>query len=213
MSIVKNKSKTPTIITDVDDVLFHFLDYTCFLFNSKNGTSITESDLTTWGFENTKITDSNGRLVDGKQIRDFFEDYEAHGLYSALPPIKNSILALSLIRKMGYKIIALTARKPQFEKDTEISFITHGIQIDEVIFGADKPKEIKKLAKKHNIVAYADDRYSYIKDANETNYVGTCFLVNKAHNKQEVIEEDVRRVNDLLEMVRFLPNLKQGIFN
>lgn len=208
----KAKKKIPTIITDVDDVLFHFLDYLCFLFNSKNGTSVTEADLKSWGFEDTKITDVTGKVIDGSEIRKFFEDYETHGLYSALPPIKNSVMALTLMKRLGYKIVALTARKSCFEKDTEISFITNGVQVDEVIFCANKIKEIKKLAKTHTIVAFADDRYSYIKEVNDTDLVGTCYLINKAHNKNEAEEEGIKRVNDLLEIVRFLPEIKKEIF-
>ena len=66
------KRKIPTVILDIDDTICSFMGFLCFLYNSKHNTSISESDLTEWGFESTKIQDKQGRVVEGKDLYQFF---------------------------------------------------------------------------------------------------------------------------------------------
>jgi uncharacterized HAD superfamily protein len=128
-------------------------------------------------------------------------------LYSALPCIRESVQAIELIKKLGYKIIILTARPEQYRIDTEISFAMHKIPYDEIIFEADKPKQINRLARTHSIVAFADDRLEHVVDIYNTDKVNMCFLLNKPSNLHKEIAEDIIRINDLLELVRLLPEV------
>ena len=208
--MAKTKTKIPTVVLDIDDTVVHFCNFLCYAYNNIHHTSITESDLTTWDFTTTKVTDHSGKTVSGVEIRQFFKDYEAHGFYTALPPIKESVLAIDFIRKMGYKVILLTARDEKYRKDTELNFSINKIQYDEIIFNAEKVKQINKLARKHNIVAFADDKYDYVRDVAETDKVNICYLINKAHNLSVNTGDDLIRVNDLLEIVRTLPNISEN---
>jgi len=208
MNKPKKTTKAPTVILDIDDTIFNFTGHLCFLFNRKHGSSISENDLKEWNFYSTKVEDVRGNVVNGKELRQFFLDYEAHGLYTALPPIRESTMAIDLIKKLGYKIILLTARDERFEKDTELSLLMYNIPYDEVIFNADKPKHINRLARKHIIVAFADDKFEYIKNVAETDKVEMCYLIEKTHNRNEELPEGSLRVRDLLEVVRHLPEVK-----
>jgi len=206
----KRRKKIPTIILDIDDTVVDFTGFLCYLFNSINNTSITEADLVSWHFNKAKVEDIRGNVVKGTELRKFFHNYEAHGLYSATPPIKESILAMTLMKKLGYKIILLTARSEDFKKDTQISMIMHSIPHDEIVFDADKPKQINRLARKHNIVAFADDKYDHVKSVFETDKVDTCYIINKSHNKEKELPEEIVRINDLLEMPRNLPDVTKN---
>lgn len=203
----KRRKKIPAVVLDIDDTIVDFIGFLCYLYNHKYGTTITEADLISWGFEEAKVTDVRGNVVNGSELRQFFIEYENHGLYSALPPIKESVLAMSLMKTLGYKIILLTARKKDFEKDTEINFIVNNIPYDEIIFGGNKVDHIVELAKTHQIAIFADDKFDYIKSIWDTDHVGTCYLINRSHNRNAEELEGVFRVNDLLEVVRHLPDV------
>lgn len=208
---MKAKIKIPTIVLDIDDVMFRFIPFLCFLYNNKHSTTITESDITSWNFYDTKVEDAQGQITKGAQLRKFFKEYENAGIYAALPPIRMSIQSIELIKRLGYKVIFLTARSSNFKKDTEISFALHKLPYDEIIFDADKPKQINRLARKHNIVAFVDDRYKHVIDVFNTDKVQTCYLMNKPNNLTEEVSDDIIRVNDLLEVVRQLKDVKEDI--
>lgn len=208
---MKKSKKIPAVVLDVDDTVVSFITFLCYIFNAKYHTCITEADLTSWNFNDAKVTDAQGKIIEGSALREFFIDYEDAGLYAAIPPIKESVFAMTLMKKLGYKVILLTARKEIFAKDTEINFLYHNVPYDEIIYNAEKVEQIKKLAKTHSIMAFADDRYSYVKAVTETDLVNTCYLVNKAHNKNEPEIEGMKRINDLLEIVRYLPEVVERI--
>ena len=202
------KTKIPTVVLDCDDTVVQFVSFLCYLFNAKFHTSLAESDLTDWDFTSTKITDHQGKIIEGSSLRQFFIDYE-DVIYSAIPPIRESVFAMTLMKTLGFKIVVLTARREKFAKATEINFLYNNIPFDEIVFGADKVKEINRLAKTHSIALFADDKYSYVKAVNETDKVDSCCLINRSHNKNITDLGDIKRINDLLEVVRYLPEVTE----
>lgn len=205
--------KIPTVVLDVDDTIVDFVGFLCYIYNSKNHTSVTSADLKSWDFVGTKVEDAQGKVVKGEELRKFFLDIEDHGLYAALPVIKESLLALELMRKLGYKIIFLTARSDKYLKDSEINFIVHKIPYDEIIFDHDKAKRIKQLARKHSIAIFVDDNVKHVTNVFETDRVEVCYLVNKGHNKNIELPDGIVRINDLLEIVRTLPEVQNNGFS
>lgn len=202
-----SKKKIPTVVLDVDDTIVDFIGFLCYLYNAKNHTSITGGDLTSWDFVGTKVEDAQGRVVKGASLRKFFKDYEDAGLYAACPVIKESALALDLMKKLGYKIILLTARDARFRRDTEINLLVNKVPYDEIIFDNDKAKQIKRLARNHSIRLFADDNEHHVANVLETDRVEECYLINRSHNKESTIPEEVVRINNLLEVVRALPDV------
>lgn len=205
--IKKASKKIPTVILDIDDTIVDFVGFLCYLYNAKNETSITGSDLTSWDFVGTKVEDAQGKVVRGSELRKFFKDYEDSGLYAACPVIKESALAISFMKKLGYKIILMTARDEKHKKDTEINLLVNKIPYDELIFDREKDKRVRRLARKHSIYLFADDNLHHIKSVFETDRVDQCFLINRHHNKNLEAPEEVTRIDDLLEAVRTLPEV------
>lgn len=200
--------KTPTVVLDIDDTVVDFIGFLCYLYNVKNDTTVSSADLKSWDFVGTKVEDAQGKVVLGETLRKFFLDYENSGLYAALPPIKESVLAIELMRKLGYKIILLTARNEKFLKDSEINLIVNKIPYDEIIFDHDKAKQINRLAKKHSIAIFVDDNVKHVTNVHETDRVDVTYLISRGHNKDEQLPEGVVRINDLLEIVRTLPEVE-----
>ena len=203
----KKKIKEFAVVLDIDDTVITFTAYLCNLFNKKYHASISETDVIDWNFKSTEVKMNDGSIVTGRQLRDFFKEYEANGLYAAAPPIRESVWALTLIRKLGYRIILLTARKERFRKDTEINFLLNDIVHDSILFDRKKVDAIRELSSQFNIVAFADDKLEYVEDVSKLDIVQQCYLVTRSHNRSEAIGDNVIRVSDLLEVVRLLPEV------
>jgi uncharacterized HAD superfamily protein len=199
--------KIETIISDIDDVIKDFKGYNCDLHNKIYGTSVAEKDLTDWDYDKIMIKDAVGTLINGADIFNTFKRFENCGLYSRLPVIIEAKRALELAKFLGYKIILLTSRDKKFGEETYQSLIMDGIPYDELIFDWDKAKVIKNLSKTHHIRLFADDKLSTIKKVNEQCKIDYICLVNKAHNQEKNLDEDIIRVNSLFDCIKFLKNL------
>jgi uncharacterized HAD superfamily protein len=104
----------------------------------------------------------------------------------------------------------LTARNERFRLATEYNLNDQDIYYDELYFSKDKVKIIKQLSKEYNIVMFADDKASTVKSVAESCKVKNIFLINKAHNKEEEIdEEEVKRANDLMDCLKELKSINK----
>lgn len=203
--------KIPTIVCDNDDTIVNFLSGLCKVFNKRYGTCITENDLATWNFDDLLIKDARGSEVKGEDIRKTFMEYENHGLYVGLDLLESSYDALKWMKKLGYKVIILTARDEKYGKDTELNLIFNNIAqfVDEVYFEKDKVKKIQELSKTHKICLFADDKASTVNAVAEGCKVDHIILIDKAHNRNEEVVEDVKRLRTLFEAVRFLKDYSE----
>lgn len=208
MAASENKRKKPhAIVLDLDDTIVGFVDFLCRLHNSLYDTSVTDSDVTKWNFQDLDVVDARGKRVLGEDLARTFAEYESHGLYASLPAIKDARFAIQLMQKLGYKIIIVTARKEEHRKQTVLNLIHQKIHHDELILSHDKPATIKELSKKYHIDAFVDDRSKNVLDVSQNCRIDQIFIINKAHN-QDVIDEDIIRVNNLFETVRYLKEVK-----
>lgn len=203
-------SKTHAVVLDIDDTIVDFIGFLCYLYNVKHNTTVSPVDLKNWDMVGTKVEDAQGKIVKGEELRVFFRDLEPHGLYAAIPAIKESVLAVELMRRLGYKIILLTARDEKFLKDSEINLIVNRIPYDEIIFDHDKAKQINRLAKKHSIAMFVDDNTKHVTNVFDTDKVEVVYLVNRPHNNSTELPEGIVRINDLLEIVRTLPEVESN---
>lgn len=205
------RKKEKAVVLDVDDTLVSFLSYLCFLHNKLHGTSLSEHDIKEWAFDNLDLTDVRGNKVTGEQLNETFHEYESEGLYARLPAIKESRFGVELMRDLGYKIILMTARKPEFHKQTILNLISNKIDYDELYFTKEKVKKINALAKDYNIMLFADDKYETVLDVYENAKIhknGQVCLINKSHNQDKELDEGILRINTVFEAVRFLKKVK-----
>lgn len=200
------KRKKKAIVLDVDDCIMDFINMLCFLFNQFHGTVVNSSHFTEYDMTKINFVDSDGNEVDGADLFETFKKYEANGLYALLDPLNHADEALDWISERGYKIILLTARNPEFELQTIASLAKHKIKYDELIFakGENKAKIIRKLSKTYNIVAFADDKASTVQDVYESTNVNDVYLINQHHNKDYEVDEEVKRINKIFEILEFL---------
>jgi uncharacterized HAD superfamily protein len=205
---MKRKRKPLAIALDLDDTISEFLPFLCKLHNKLHGTCITTSDLKTWDFANVNLKDKQGNIVTGDQLRETFHKYEPDGLYSILPPIRDSRFALELIKELGYKIIIITARKSEYRNQTILNLMFNNIHYDKLFFEDNKVKKLKELSKIYNIQAFVDDKYDTIIDVFENCNINKIFIINMPHNVKLELDEEILRVNDIMEILRYLKKVK-----
>lgn len=211
----KRKYKPKAIVLDADDTIFDFCGPLCTVHNRERGTCVTPNDLTTWNWLDLELKDASGNKVTGQELRETFTKYEPHGLYASSPLLRDSYNALECMKDKGYKVFVITARKEEYKLQTELSYTFHNIgkYIDDTFFKpADFPetenfkvKKIKELSKEYNIRVFADDKNTTINQVVENCNVNKVFIINKAHNRSSEFDpEEVTRINDLMEIIRYL---------
>lgn len=205
-SVKINKKKA--IISDFDDCIVDFLPFLCHVHNTLYQTCLSEHDIKEWDFEQLDVTDVRGNRVTGQDLLNTFHKYEPHGLYASLPVIKEARFALKMMKDLGYKIIIITARKPEYREQTMLNLIKNNLVYDEIYFEKDKVSKIKELAKRYQIEVFADDKLSTVESVAEKCKVKYNCLVEKAHNREKEIGEDILRINSLFEAVRYLKEVK-----
>ena len=208
----KKKEKKPrAVILDLDDVVVDFCGALCELYNKHNSTSLSLSDLTEWDWKNLDFKDARGNVVKGEALRKIFEEYE-NGLYVGLEPLPYALRALDTIRLYGYKIFIITARHCSFGKSTELNLMFKKIPHDAVFHKENKEQktedfkvnEIKELGKTYHISFFVDDKLETAQAVADNCKVDRVYLLNKPHNRDAELTEDIIRINDLVETIRHL---------
>lgn len=203
--------KQPILVFDVDDTIVNFVGHLCSLHNRLKNTCLYETDIKEWDFNNIQIKDARGNVVLGTELKDTFHKYEPHGLYAQLPLLPDARHALNIIKKLGYRIILMTARKDEYREATKLNMIMHELPIDvenDIYFSRDKSKDIKELSKRFQVVAFADDKAETVRDVFENCHVKHVFLVNKNHNKNEEVDPEIQRIDNIFEITRILREVK-----
>ena len=206
---VSKIKKLPAIVCDYDDTIVSFTGGICKLYNKRHNTAISDSDIKDWDFITVDTKDARGNIVKGADLMATFKEYESNGLYVGLRLLDKAKDALNLMYRLGYKIIIVTARDEKFGKDTELSLIFRDIAqyVDQVHFTTDKVKKIQELSKSYKICLFVDDKASTCQSVAENCKVDHVCLVEKAHNVSVEMTEDVKRVKDLFDTIRYLKDV------
>jgi 5'(3')-deoxyribonucleotidase len=204
---VPKKRRQPAIAFDLDDTIVDFLGFLCRLHNHLHDTCINPCDIKCWDFKEMRVEDARGNVVVGSDLEKTFKDFENDGLYSSLPVLPDARNALTLFQKLGYKIIIITARKDSFQKQTLLNLFHQRIPHDEIHFSYDKVKTLRELSSKYNIKGFMDDKASTVEDVFNRCNIEHVFLIAQSHNRESEIE-DVVRVNNLFECVRYFKEIK-----
>ncbi len=202
----KYKRRPHAIVLDYDDTVVDFIGFLCMVHNHLHGTCMTRRDVINWGFKDINMEDARGQAVTGAEFNQTFKDWEPHGLYASLPAFKDARRAIDLMRKMGYKIIIMTARGEKYRQETELNAMHQGITYDELRFSDDKVKTIRELSKTYNIKMFADDKADTVLRVAEKCKVKHVFIIDQEHNKDIDEDEDIIRVRDIMEAIRYLPD-------
>lgn len=205
------KKKQKAVILDFDDVIVDFCGGLCELYNKHNGTSLALSDLTEWNWRNLDFKDARGNVVKGCDIQKLFSEYE-HQLYVGLEPLPYAVRALETIKMYGYKIFIITARHCEVGKSTELNLMFKKIPHDDIYHRESKDmkiedfkvNKIKELSKKYNISFFVDDKVETVNAVADSCKVNRVYLLNKPHNKEIEASEDIIRIDDLVETIRYL---------
>lgn len=195
--------KIPAIVVDLDDTCSSFIGPLCRLHNRLHGTAISDYDIDSWDFKDVTVTDIHGNVVNGANLYTTMKEHEKE-IYAAMEPYPDSKYALDIMQQIGYKIIILTARPLEFEKQTRFNLIMKDLPFDELIFDWDKVKVLKELAKTHDLRLMVDDNSRTIKSVFENCKVGTVCLMERRHNVNEEVDEEIKRVGSLMDCVRYL---------
>lgn len=200
--------KEKIVVLDYDDTIGSFLGSLCQLHNRIHGTHITEHVIDSWDFNDVEIKDVNGNIVRGSELEQTLKEYEVQ-LYAAMPLLPDSKFAIDTMKAIGYKVFILTARPEQYAKETHFNIIKNDLNCDEVIFDWDKAKVLKQLAKKYNIKLFADDNVETIKTVHENCRIGTVCLVNKKHNLDVEVDEEIKRIGSIVDCIKYLKKVNK----
>jgi len=200
----KPKKRKKITCLDLDDCVFDFLGTLLHFYNEKNGTCVTEFDLKTWDFGGIVVKDAKGNEIKGEDIRKFFKEIEDHGLYAFCPVFLPAKQAITMLNEWGYKVIFITSRDPKYQKTTELALAINNIPYYKLIFNWDKCKVINELSEKFEVIGFCDDKLSTVEAVKEKCNLKFNFVASKAHNKDSELKEGIIRVNNLLEMLRYL---------
>lgn len=199
--------KLKAVVLDMDDCFMGFIDMFCFLAREIYKINVSPSNFTEYDMRKINYVDVNGNEVKGDDLFEIFKKLEEEGgLYSHLKPLVDGQKALETIHKYGYRIILLTARKPEYELQTIANLAVHKIIYDDLLFcpSEEKAKMIRKLSKDYNIVAFADDKASTVRDVFENTNVNEVYLIDQPHNRKEEIDEEITRLNRLFDIIHYL---------
>lgn len=207
--MTKYERKPRTICLDFDDTVVNFTGMLFDTYNKLNDTCLYTTDIKDYEFESINFEDKRGNVVKGEDIRQLYLEYEKEGLYATLKPLGGAEQALHLMNKLGYKIIILTARAPEYEKQTKFCLLHNNLHHDLVVFSPsnDKAKMLRKLAKDYNIVAFADDKAETCVDVHENTNVNQVYVVNQEHNKDFDFDPEIKRISGIFEIIRDLRDL------
>lgn len=195
--------KPRIICFDLDDTVFNFSQMVCRTHNLLHSTTVTHFDLSNWDYSNINVDG-----VKGEDLIDTYKKYESHGLYSILQPLEYAKQALDLSRLYGYKIYFLTARDVKYDLDTRLCLLHNHLPFDEIIYNWDKVAVLKELKKSFRIDLFVDDKAKTVNAVAESGLVKKVCLLSNAANKTEVMTDEVVKVTNLNEAVRFLKDLR-----
>ena len=195
--------KQKAFVFDIDDTLVFFIAFLCMLYYKIKFILLSESDLS-WELEYKDGLNQDGSQIYNNDVYKLYKEYENEGLYSSLPLIPGARETLDSIRRLGYKVIILTARPPKYKKETYLYFLMNNLYYDKIIHNSDKVEALNKLAEKYDIIGFADDKLSTIHSVAIECEIDNIFLVNRPHNRTESIHPKIRRVNNVLECVRII---------
>jgi uncharacterized HAD superfamily protein len=199
------EKRPKAVCLDLDDTVLDFIGQLCIVHNQKHKTFVTRSEVVGYPLKGDEVENIYGTLVEGENLEKTFKELEPHGLYAVLPVFQEAKQALELIREMGYKIIFMTARPPQFREQTELSLIVNHIKYDMLLFEIDKATAINKLNEQYEVVLFADDKASTVRAVNNKCQVKYPILINRAHNERyKSLSQKIIRANDLLETIKLL---------
>jgi phosphoglycolate phosphatase-like HAD superfamily hydrolase len=203
-------AKIPTVIVDYDDVCAPFIEPLAQTHNWLRGTFLSASDFKTWNFNDMEIIDVHGNTTRGNEIYATMKEYELE-IYSSMEPYSDTRFALETIRAIGYKVIILTARPEQFRKQTLFNINKNKLSFDEVIFDWDKAKVIQELSKTHCVKLFVDDNSATIQAVWEKCKVDTVCLMERKHNSDAELDDEIKRVGSLIDCVKYLKKVvKKG---
>lgn len=210
--MTKRKTKKKIVVLDLDDTVLDFLGLLCLVYNKINGTSISPIDFKEYNLEACYLKDANGNEVNGTEVFEVFKKYEKYGLYAAQKPLPESRHALSLIRKLGYKIFFMTARNAEYEEQTKLNLMINHIDYDELIFAKsdEKAKVIRRLSKDYNVYAFVDDKASTVIDVEENTNTNMVFARTIPHNADVELDEKIMRINSIFDIIRHLKDISDS---
>lgn len=202
------KIKPKIVVFDLDDTTVGFVDKLCRLHNRLHHTEISPSDIKEYNIKKLNFVDCSGNTVNGEELWQTFQEYEPY-IYPSLKPLPEAREALQRLKKKGYLIFFLTARKPSYEKPTIFCLLDQDLPHDQVLFAdsKDKAKVVRKLSNDYNVVAFADDKHSTVEDVKKNTKVKNVYLVNQEHNRNMENIDGVKRVNGIFEIIRDLKDL------
>lgn len=196
-------NKPKVVIFDIDDTLISFTSFLCTLYYKEKGILISEEDLS-WELVYKEGRDSKDKIKYNSDVHTLYKKYERNGLYTSMPALYGSKETLEYLSKLGYKLIILTARPKKFKNETLLYFLNNRLKFDKIIHNHDKASEIKRLSKSYEIICFADDKLSTVRDVASNCKIKHIFLINRPHNRGKKTSKKIKRINNVLECVKWI---------
>ena len=189
------------LATDIDEVLFPFLQEFSNWHNAEYGT-----DLGVENFNSYEFNDTLGVSVPETVHRVHTFLGVEHG-FLGVPPLKESQNAIEKLSER-FEIVAITARHPQF-RESSLKYLTeyYGGKIAEInLVGTSATEEFVRskaeVCRELGAVALIDDSIKHVVSCVDTEVEGLLFG-NYPWNQSEDLPNGVIRFNNWSEILRY----------
>lgn len=179
-------TKEKGYVIDIDDTLLSFVSHLKFVSDQLKDTNFMQTELSEWLLP--------------LALKETFEEFEDL-IYASLPANVRVREKLEEMRCKGYKIILMTARDEKFRRVTLFNLGINRIKYDAIFFNKNKSLKINRLEEKYEIVGFADDKASTVNKVKRDTNVKNVYLINMSSNRDETLEDGVKRINNLNEII------------
>lgn len=163
------------IATDIDEVLFPFVDEFAVWHNTEYGTELKTRDFVSYEFSGVLEVSVKEAV---HRVHTFFGAEHSH---LAVPPLGEAQEAIARLEKQ-YEIVAITARHPQFEDPTVQYLLQHfgGVITDIALLGRhdtgiDILRTKAEVCHELGAIALVDDSITHVAECARTGIQGILF--------------------------------------
>lgn len=195
------------IATDIDEVLFPFVSEFTKWHNARYGSQLRANDFHSYEFDQVL---GLGVAEVVERVHGFLEEEELHLEVSPLQDSQDALYQLS----DKYDLVAITARHPKFESTTSgylryhfgeiikhIALVGHVETVDVCV-----PK--LEVCRSMGAIALVDDSLHHLRGCDEYKVSGILFG-QYPWNSSLVVPQEIKRINDWPELVRYLMDDEQ----
>jgi 5'-nucleotidase len=180
------------ILVDVDDTVCELMETWLMLYNQQYDDTLKKSDIIDWDISQFVKKDC------GKKIYNFINNQK---VYDIIPPVKDSLESIRVLKKMGHRIIFVTWAM-EYAMGAKYRWLKDNCYLD----SPNNYIECKDKSLIHADIMF-DDNYNYVRG-----FKGKAVLFRKPWNMKYEWDASVNKWTDFVEFVSCYSTRKKHSF-